>query len=62
MFKIDDKNAEQVAERGTNKLIVKLNKNLFKVTKVNPKELVTQAPQAIIPEEKTEEDVMFKIY
>lgn len=62
MFKVEDKNTERLAERGTNKLIVKLNKNLFKAAKVKPKELVAQTPQAIVPEEKTEEDVMFEIY
>jgi hypothetical protein len=62
MFKIDDKATEQFAERGTNKLIVKLNKNLLKATKVSSKELTTQVTQAIIPEERPEEDIMFKIY
>ena len=62
MFKVEDKNTERLTERGTNKLIVKLNKNLFKATKVKPKELVAQTSQAVVPEEKTEEDVMFEIY
>lgn len=62
MFKVEDKNVEHLAERGTNKLIVKLNKNLFKATKVKPKELVAKTPQVVVPEEKTEENVMFEIY
>lgn len=62
MFKVEDKNVEHLAERGTNKLIVKLNKNLFKAAKVKPKELVAKTPQAVVPEEKTEEYVMFEIY
>lgn len=62
MFKVEDKSVEHLAERGTNKLIVKLNKNLFKAAKVKPKELVAKTPQAVVPEEKTEEAVMFEIY
>lgn len=62
MFKIDDRNIEPLAERGTNKLIVKLDKNLFKAAKISPKEAVARMPQAIIPEEPQEEDVIFKIY
>lgn len=62
MFKVEDKNVERLAECGTNKLMVKLNKNLFKATKVKPKESIVQTPQAVVPEEKTEEGVMFEIY
>lgn len=62
MFKVEDKNVEHLAERGTNKLIVKLNKNLFKAIKVKPKEFVAKTPQVVAPEEKTEENVMFEIY
>jgi hypothetical protein len=62
MFKVNDKSNEQLAERGTNKLIVKLSKGLFKAAKITPKELTNKAPQAIIPSEKQEEEPMFEIY
>lgn len=62
MFKVTDANKEQFAERGTNKLIVKINKSLFKAAKVSPKETSNKLPQVIVPEEKQEENIMFKIY
>lgn len=62
MFKVNDKSNEQLAERGINKLVVKLSKRSFKAAKVTPKELTNKVPQIIIPTEKQEEEPMFEIY
>lgn len=61
MFKFNENNKEQ-AERGTNKLIVKVSKKALKSTKIRPKEINTTEPQPVQPKWVTAEEPVFEIY